>query len=154
MAKNWVLRLSETAVANTGERNHRRVLSILLFLYGCLHLVATAFVWIVIFALVSEGYRDSLRDLNKLILMGMTLVVIVMPLLSGYALLRGRPWARGVLSLTCVAILIVSIIALWQISWPRLSSARIVFGILYGGASLAMCIYGFWFVRKRWPIDG
>jgi len=154
MAKNWVLRLSETAVANTGQRNHRRVLSILLLLYGCLHLMAVAFVWAVILALAGEGYVDVVREFKTLALLGLTIAGVAMPLLSGYALLRGRRWARGVLSLTCLAILIVIITVLWQISWPRLSSARIVFGILYGGASLAMCIYGFWFVRKRWPIDG
>jgi len=145
--------LSETARANTGQQNHRTVLSILFFLYGCLHLMAVAFVWSVVLALAGEGYVDVVRELKTLTLLGLTLATVAMPLLSGYALLRRRPWARGVLSLTCLAILIVSIIVLWQISWPRLSTARIVFGILYGGASLAMCIYGFWFVSKRRPLD-
>jgi hypothetical protein len=130
------------------------VLSILLFLYVCLHLVAVAFLWSVILALTSEGYVVVLREFKTLTLLGMTLLVVGTPLLSGYALLRGRPWAREALTLACLAILIVSIVVLRQISWPRLSTARIVFGTLYGGASLALSIYGFWFVSRRWPVDG
>jgi hypothetical protein len=153
VAKNLESGLSEAARANTGQQNHRTVLSILFFLYGCLHLMAVAFVGSVILALADEGYVDLVRDFKPSALLVLTLASVALPLLSGYSLLRNRPWARGALSATCLAILIVSIIVLRQLSWPRLSTARIVFEILYGGASLAICIYGFWFVSRRRPID-
>jgi hypothetical protein len=137
---------------STGQQNHRTVLSILLFLYVCIHLVAVAFLWSVILALAGEGYVVVLREFKTLTLLGMTLLVVAMPLLSGYALLRGRPWTREAVRLTSLAILIASIIVLRQISWPRLSTGRLVFGTLYGGASLALAIYGFWFVNRRLPV--
>ena len=53
--------------------------------------------------------------------------------------------------LTCLLILIVSVVVLVQISSPHLSVTRIIFGVFYGGVSVAICILGlsFVFVRRR-----
>ena len=133
------------------QHDQRRVVAILFVIYGLFHLAAAAFVWIVILALAREGYFNFFRELKTVTLLGMTLSVVVMPLLSGYALLRTRSWARGAVWLTCLAIMIASFIVLRQLTWPMLSTARVIFGALYGGASLAMCFVGFSVVRvKSW----
>jgi hypothetical protein len=126
-----------------------RVLAILFILWGCLHLAVGAFWWSIIFGLAREGYTDVLLDLKTSIALALTISMVVLPLVSGVALLVGRSWAGGAVLLTCVAILIVNFIVLRQVATPRLSTARIVFGAVYGGANLAMSAYGFWFVNKR-----
>jgi hypothetical protein len=100
------------------------LLAILFLVYGCSHLGVLAFIWTVFLALARSGYSDVLRELKTLTLLGVTLAVVAMPLLSGYALLRRRSWAGGVVCITCLAILFVTFIVLRQIAWPRLSTAR------------------------------
>src|SRR5262245_54006305 len=133
----------------TEQHNCRRVAAIVFVLYGLFHSAVIGFVWIVVLALAREGYFDVFRELKTLTLFGITVSVVLLPLLSGYALIRSRPWARGAVRLTCFAILIVSFVMLWQISLPGLSTARLVFGVFYGGANLAFCTYCLWFVSRR-----
>jgi hypothetical protein len=153
MAKNWVLRLSDSRIdgnMSNGERqNHQRVVAILFVVYGLFHLAVIGFVWIVVLALAREGYFDVFRGLKTLTLVGLTLSMVVMPLLSGYALFRITSWAKGAVWLTCLAILIASLIVLRQLTWPMLSTPRIIVGTLYGGASVTICIYGFWLMSKQ-----
>ena len=133
---------------------HSRILAALFCFYGCSHLVVAAFIWIVFLALARAGYSDVLRELKTLTLLGVTLSGVAMPLLSGYALLRRRSWAGGMVCLTCLAILIMTFIVFRQIAWPRLSTNRIIFGALYAGSNLALSTYACWFVNKlrhdRW----
>lgn len=125
------------------QHNRRRVVAILFTLYGLLHLAVIGFVWIVVLALAREGYFAVFRELKALTLLVLTLSTVVMPLVSGYALLRTRSWAKGAVWLTCLAMMIASFIVLRQITWPMLNTTRVIFSALYGGANLAMCIVGF-----------
>ena len=131
------------------QEHHRRVLATVLILYGCLHLAAAAFWWSIILGLAREGYTDVLRDLKTTTAFAMTLSTVALPLVSGLALLLGRPWAGRTVLLTCVVILIVNFMVLRQVASPRLTPARIVFGTIYGGTTLAMSVYGLWFVNRR-----
>jgi hypothetical protein len=131
------------------QEHHRRVLATVLILYGCLHLAVAAFWWSIILGLAREGYTDVLRDLKTTTAFAMTLSTVALPLVSGLALLLGRPWAGRTVLLTCVVILIVNFMVLRQVASPRLTPARIVFGTLYGGTTLAMSVYGLWFVNRR-----
>ena len=137
---------------SSGEQhNHRKVAAILFVLYGLFHLAVIGFVWIVVLALAREGYFDVFRELKTLTLVGLTLSLVVMPLVSGYALFRIRSWAKGAVWLTCLAMMIATFIVFRHITWPVLSAARVIFAALYGGASLAMCFVGFSVVRvKSW----
>jgi hypothetical protein len=51
--------------------------------------------------------------------------------------------------MTCVSILIMSVVVLQQILWPRLSATRLILVTLYCGISVALCIYGFSLVGRR-----
>lgn len=115
-----------------------RVLAILFILWGCLHLGVGAFWWSIIFGLAREGYTEVLLDLKTSIALALTISMVVLPLVSGIALLRAGSWSGGAVLVTCVVILIVNFILLRQVASPRLSAARIVFGALYGGANLAI----------------
>jgi len=133
------------------QHNHRRVAAILFVLYGLFHLAVIGFVWIVVLALAGEGYFDVFRDFKTLTLVGLTLAVVVMPSVSGYALFRIRSWAKGAVWLTSLAMIIASFIVLRQLTSPALSLARVIFGALYTLASLTICIVGLSVVRvKRW----
>ena len=76
-------------------------------------------------------------------------MAVVPPLLSGYALLRGVRWAGGAVLVTCLVVLVIGLAVVIQISRPELSANRLIFVILYGGASVALCLYGVWVVRKK-----
>ena len=127
---------------------HRRILAVLFCFYGCAHLVVVSFTWLIILALAKEGYF-GLRELKTFGFLGVILLIVVTSLLSTYALLRQRRWASGILYLTCLMIFIGNAIVLSHVFWPRLSVNRMIFGVLYGGGSLAICIYGLWFAITR-----
>jgi hypothetical protein len=133
----------------SNQEHHRRVLATLLIVYGCLHLAVAAFWWLIILGLAREGYTDVLRDLKTTTAFAVTLSMVALPLVSGIALLLGRRWAGRTVLLTCLVILIVNFMVLRQLAWPRLSTARIVFGTVYGGTNLAIGGYGLWFVSRR-----
>jgi hypothetical protein len=135
---------AKTKANNLAEGNqyHGRILAALFCFYGFAHLAAASFFWIVILALAYEGYYE----LRTFAGVGMTLLVVATPLLSAYALLRQRRWAKGAAGVTCLMILIFSFILLSRVVSPGLSARRVLFGSLYGAATLALCIYGFWFV--------
>lgn len=48
----------------------------------------------------------------------------------------------------------ISLVVLIQISVPRLSTIRVIFIILYGGASASLCLYGIWLVNKKETLTG
>jgi hypothetical protein len=127
------------------SNNHARILAALFCVYGIAHLAVASFFWVIILALAYEGYYD-LRTFGGV---GMTLLVVFTPLLSAYALLRQRRWAKGATGVTCLVMLIFSFILLSRLVSPGLSARRVLFGSLYGAANLAMCIYGLWFVLVR-----
>jgi hypothetical protein len=62
-----------------------------------------------------EGYTDVLRDLKTTTAFAMTLSTVALPLVSGLALLLGRPWAGRTVLFTCVVILIVNFMVLRQV---------------------------------------
>jgi hypothetical protein len=132
----------------TNRPRRGKVLAALFIFYGGAHLLAAAFLWLIVLALAGEGYSGQLREPKTLALFGSPLLAAALPLLSGYALLRGRRWAEGAVWLTCLAVLLVNFIVLTQITKPELSARREIFAVLYGGASAALCLYGIWFVRK------
>src|SRR5262245_14296379 len=133
-----------TRVGQTNQQRHGRILAALFASYGCVHLAVFSFVWVIILALSNEGYYE-LRELKSIGFLVLTFFIVATPLLSTYALLSRRRWASVAVCLTCLVIMIGSFIVLSNISWPRLSLNRIIFGVLYGGASLTICIYGLWF---------
>ena len=132
---------------NSDQRQHHTILAILFILYGGGHLLAVAFVWFILLALAAEGYGMS--NVKRLALVEVSLLPVLPPLLSAYSLLRERRWAKGVVLSTCLAILMISLVVIMQLSRPRFSTNRVIFAALYGGASMALCLYGIWFVRKK-----
>lgn len=118
-------------------------------MYGGAHLLAALFVWSIVLSLAAEGYSAQLREANTLALFGASILAVVLPLLSAYALLRGRRWAGGMVLVMCLVILTIGLAVVVQISRQELSTNRLVFVILYGGASLALCLYGLWFARMK-----
>jgi hypothetical protein len=137
------------ATANVNRLRHGKILAALFILYGGTHLLAASFVWIIVIALAAEGYAGQMREPTTLAIFGVPLLAVVPPLLSAYSLLRERRWAGRAVSLTCVAVLLVSLIVLIQVSRPGLSVRRELFVILYGVAGAALCLYGVWFVKRE-----
>ncbi len=124
-------------IEKTDHLQHGKILAILFTFYGGSHLLAASFVCLIVLALAGEGYSGRLRELKTLALFGMILLVVVPRLLSGYSLLRGKLWAKGVVLLTCLTIVMISLVGVTQVSRPTLSTNRIIFVILYGGANTA-----------------
>jgi hypothetical protein len=136
---------------NGAQRQHRTIVAILFIFYGAAHLLVISFVWFILLALAGEGYYQFSK-LKTVGLVVLSLFPVLPPLLSAYSLLRKRWWANGIVISTCLAILLVNLIALMQISLHKLSGLtanRAVFVVLYGGASTALCLYGIWFVKGR-----
>jgi hypothetical protein len=135
---------------NRDQRQHRKILAILFLFYAGAHVLTVSFVWLITLALTAEGYHQ-LADAKTLGLVGASLFPVVLPLLSAYSLLRRRLWAKGVVRLTCLLILAIGMLVLFQLSRPRFSTNRVIFAILYGGASAALSLYGIWFA---WGKEG
>jgi hypothetical protein len=133
------------------QRPHSTILALLFIFYGALHLLVVAFVWFILLALAGEGYYQF----SKLMTAGLvvlSLFPVLPPLLSAYLLLRKRWWAKGVVLATCLSIVLINLVALMQISLhklSKLSANRVIFVVLYGGASMALSLYGIWSVRKK-----
>lgn len=136
---------------NGEPRQHRTIVAILFIFYGGAHLLAVSFVWFILLALAGEGYYQFAR-VKMAALVLLSLLPVLPPLLSAYSLLRKRWWAEGVVISTCLAIFLLNLVALMQVALPklsRLSTNRVVFVVLYCGASMALCLYGIWSVRKK-----
>lgn len=136
---------------NGERRQHSTILAILFIFYGAAHLLVVAFVWFILLALAGKGYYQF----SKLMTAGLvvlSLFPVLPPLLSAYLLLRKRWWAKGVVLATCLSIVLINLVALMQISLhklSKLSANRVIFVVLYGGASMALSLYGIWSVRKK-----
>ena len=136
---------------NAEQRQHGTIVAILFIFYGAAHLLVVGFVWFILLALAGEGYYQFSK-LKTAGLVVLSLFPVLPPLLSAYSLLRKRWWAKGIVISTCLAILLINLIALMQISLHKLSGLaanRVVFVVLYGGASTALCLYGIWSVRRK-----
>jgi hypothetical protein len=136
---------------NGEQRQHRTIVAILFIFYGAAHLLVFSFVWFILLALAGEGYYQFSK-LKTAGLVVLSLVPVLPPLLSAYSLLRKRWWTKGIVISTCLAILLINLIALMQISRRKLSGLAanpIVFVVLYGGTSTALCLYGIWSVRRK-----
>jgi len=134
---------------NHDQRRPGTLLAVLFIFYGGAHLLALSFVWFIFLALAVEGYRMS--SLKSLMLAGVSLIPVLPPLLSAYSLLRRCWWASGFVLATCLAILLVHLIALVQISThplSTLSTNRVVVVGLYAGSSMTLCLYGIWSVKR------
>jgi len=139
----------EYIMENHDQRRSGTLLAVLFIFYGGAHLLALSFVGFIFLALAVEGYRMS--SLKMLMLAGVGLLPVLPPLLSAYSLLRRRWWARGVVLSTCLAILLVHLVALVQISTHKLSTFstnRVVVAGLYAGSSMTLCVYGIVSVRR------
>ena len=130
-----------TLIEKATQLRHDKLLAALFILYGGAHLLATSFMWLIVLALVREGYPHLLREPKTLALVGVSSLA-VLPLLSGYALLRGRRWARRAVTLTCPVMLTISSAVAFKILQTGWSANRVTFVILYGGASAGLCLYG------------
>ncbi len=140
LALNFVLAtLCDKVMERPRQKVLRETIGVLFILYGCLHLAVLAFGWSIILAISIEGYFNVLKQLA---LLALTICTVVMPTLTGYAFLRNRRWQGPAVYLTSVVILIVSFMVLWQIFSVSTSPARVVFGILYGGLSVAIAVGG------------
>jgi hypothetical protein len=139
MAKDLGVGWSET------NQWHERILAALFCSYGFSHLAVASFFWVIILALAKAGYFE----LRTFAGVGITLLVVATPLISAYALLRHWRWSQVATGVTCLVILIFSFIVLSRLVTPGLSATRVVFAGLYAAASLAICIYGLWFVLVR-----
>jgi hypothetical protein len=136
---------------NAEQRQHSTIVAILFIFYGAAHLLVISFVWFILLALAGEGYYQfsKLKTAGLLVL---SLVPVLPPTVSAYALIRKKWWAKGVVTATCLAIVLINLVALVQVSLhnlSRLSANRVVFVALYGGASTALGLYGIWSVRKQ-----
>jgi hypothetical protein len=141
-----------TLIANVNQLRHGKILAVLLILYGGAHLLAASFVWVIVLALAGQGYSGQLREPKTFALFCLPLLTVVPPMLSRYSLLRRRRWAGRAVLLMCLAVLTFDLIVIAQISQPGLSATRTTFGILYCGASTALCLYGIWFVKGKSPV--
>jgi len=136
---------------NGEPRQHNTIVAILFIFYGAAHLLVVAFVWFILLALAGEGYYQFSK-LKTALLVVLSLIPVLPPLLSAYSLLRKSWWAKGIVISTCLAILFINLIALMQISPHKLSGLttnRVVFVVIYGGASTALCLYGVWSVSRK-----
>jgi hypothetical protein len=135
----------DLVIGSASKQRHSRILAALFCFYGFSHLAVASFFWVIILALAKEGYYE----LRTFAGVGMTLLVVATPLISAYALLRHRRWAQVATGVTCLVILIFIFIVLSRLVTPGLSVTRLLFAGLYAAASLAICIYGLWFVLVR-----
>jgi hypothetical protein len=137
-----------TLIEKTTRLQHDKLLAALFIRYGGAHLLVTSFMWLIVLALVGEGYSYLLREPRTLALVGVSSLAVLPPL-SGYSLLRGRWWARRAVMLTCSVMLLVSSAVVFKILQTGWSANRIAFVILYGGASAGLCLYGAWVVTRE-----
>jgi hypothetical protein len=136
---------------NSEHRQHGTIVAVLFIFYGAAHLLVVSFVWFILLALAGEGYYQFSK-LKTAGLVLLSLVPVLPPLLSAYSLLRKKWWAKGVLMATCLAIFLINLIALMQVGLyklSKLSANRVAFVVLYGGASMALCLYGILFVGRK-----
>jgi hypothetical protein len=133
---------------NRDQRQHGKILASLFIFYAVAHLLMISFVWVITFALTADGYYQ-LSDPKTAGLVGGSLFPVLPPLLAAYSLLRSKWWTNGVVIATCLVMLVISVVALIQLSRPRFSANRVGFAILYGGASAALSLYGIWFAGKN-----
>jgi hypothetical protein len=127
-------------------RRHSKILALLFFFYGGLHALAFAFFLSIILALASHF---GMPDAQIWLLLGIPTPTILCPIVAGYGLLRERSWAKAAVVVASIVALIMAGAISLLASQPQLTMRRLVVIILYSGASIALCLYGIWLVRKK-----
>jgi hypothetical protein len=131
-------------------RPYGQILAILLILYGSFQLLAAALFGGLLWA-ISGGYvyYDVLKAPGGLAFFGVLLLILLIPFLVAYALLKRAVWAK-------VAVLLMSMVGLWtsfmlfqMLSQPRWSTNRVIVMILVGGTITSLSLYGGWFATRR-----
>jgi hypothetical protein len=139
----------EESVKENSKRDHAKILGLLFILFGCSHLLAVSFVWLILFALAHEGYGRDLAGLPTVALLAAMLFMVGLPLLSGISLLRASARTRLLVWLTCFVILCDTFLVLRYLFRTPFSSNRLVFALIYGVVNVAICAYGLWFVNRK-----
>lgn len=128
---------------------HSKMLALLFFFYSGLHAVPLAFFLIIILALAAHF---GMPDAKKLLLLGIPTLTVVCPIVAGYGLLRERAWAKAAIAIASLAVLSMTSVILIFASQPQLTLKRVIVIVLHGGASVALCLYGIWLVRRKGAI--
>jgi hypothetical protein len=133
-------------IEKANRLRHDKLLAALLILYGAAHLLAASFMWLIVLALMGEGYTHLLLAPTTLALVWVSSLAVLPPL-TAYSLWRGRRWARWAAMLTCLDMLAVCSAVAFKILQAGPSANRIAFVIVYGGVSVGLCLYGAWVLK-------
>jgi hypothetical protein len=142
--------MTEDPAAETASmRRHRATLAILFIAEGLFYLLCTGFVWLILLSLIGGGYRfDGMNSQALLILSGATALGGLLPLFAACTLLRRHAWAKGSVLAACLGVLMLAAVATSVIMQQHLSRNRLIAILVQNGISLALSLYGFWFVSR------
>jgi hypothetical protein len=136
-------------MAQSGQRQHGQILAILLIFYGCFQLLGTAFFGVILGAITGGNfYYHVLKTPLLLLAFGILLLILLLPFLLAYGLLKRTKWAKGALLAAGMAGILLSIVSLFT-SLLYWSTNRIIVTTLFGGMMIALCLYGVWVAARR-----
>jgi uncharacterized membrane protein len=132
------------------QRPYGQILAILLIFYGSFQLLAAAFFGGLLWA-ISGGYvyYEVLKAPGGFAFFGVLILVLLLPFLVAYALLKKTGWAKGAVLLMSVIGLSTSFMLLLLLSQPRWSTNRVIVMILVGGTITSLSLYGGWFATRH-----
>jgi lysylphosphatidylglycerol synthetase-like protein (DUF2156 family) len=112
---------SKDAAHGKDQREHDQILAILLIFYGCFQLLGTVFFGIILWAVTGGNfYYHVLKTPLLLTAFGLLLLILFIPFLVAYGLLKRTEWARGaVLAMSIGGILLSFLLLILpsQLNW-------------------------------------
>ena len=100
---------------------------------------------------ISGGYvyYDVLKTPTGFAFFGILLLILLIPFLVAYGLLKRTGWAQGAVLLMSMAGILTSFMLLLLLSQPRRSTNRVIVMVLVGGTITSLSLFGGWFVTMR-----
>lgn len=143
--------MSETHFHETATlRRHRAALSGLLIMEGTLCLLGTGFFWLIVLRLFGAGYGFNEMNGHALLFFSAATVLCgLLPLCAAYALLKRRAWAKTFVLLAVFGALALAAVTTSALLHTHLSRNRLIVLVAQNGLSIALTLYGFWFVSRR-----
>ena len=131
------------------QRQHGQILAILLIFYGCFQLLGTVFFGVILGAITGgHFYYRALKTPLLLLAFGIVLLILIIPFILAYGLLKRTKWAKGVLLAASMAGILMSFVLLFT-SLLYWSTNRIIVTTLWGGMIILLCLYGIWVTIRR-----
>jgi len=131
------------------HRQHGQILATLLIFYGSFQLLGTVFFGIILGAITGGNFYYHVLETPLLLLaFGILLLILLLPFLVAYGLLKRTKWAKGMLLAVSMAGILMSFMLLFTLLLHR-STNRIIVTTLLGGMIIALCLYGIWFATRR-----